>query len=240
MRWKLAAPSCVIPGRAGENCRVLAGLVDEAALMLLETDSCLAYDDNDLPPDLPDLGLSFHAHLPLDLPWAAGTDRVVRVLRGLERKISFLRPGAYVLHPPRPGGLSRLLAAYPGLASRLCLENVRHGDLRDIWDEIVALNLGVCLDLGHLTSYGQEKILELPGFFRRVRMLHVYGGESSGGHAELSTLPCPELLRDILVCLEDGATIVVEVFRLEELRRSLALLHRWLEQWGMPAGGGHD
>lgn len=240
MRWKLAAPSCVIPDRVGANCHALAGLVDEVALMLLETRSCLDYDEADLPSDLPELGLSFHAHLPLDLPWSFGAESVARALAGLEEKISFLRPEAYVFHPPLPGELSRLLETYPGPGPLLCLENVRHGDLWDIWDEITALDLGVCLDLGHLFSYGQERILDLPGFFGRVRMLHVYGGESPKGHAGLSEFKDPTLLHGIFSRLERDVTIVVEVFDLGELRRSLALLRGWLARWGMPVGDGHD
>ena len=45
MRWKLGAPSCVIPDSVGANCHALAGLVDEVALMLLETRACLDYDE---------------------------------------------------------------------------------------------------------------------------------------------------------------------------------------------------
>jgi sugar phosphate isomerase/epimerase len=223
----------VIPDRIGANCRALSGLVDEVALMLLETRSCLDYDDGDLPPYLPELGLSFHVHLPMDLPWSEGAEHVAQVIRRLERKISFLNPGDYVLHPPRPGELLALLESYPALDSRLLLENVCDGDLWDIWEEITDLDLGVCLDLGHLVSYGQERILGLPGFFRRVRMLHVYGGESSGGHMGLSALPRPHLLREILSRLTTDVTLVVEVFHLEELRNSLALLRRFLKEWGM-------
>lgn len=233
MRYKIAAPSCVLPDRVGANCRALSGLVDEVALMLLETRSCLAYDDADLPPDLPDLGLSFHAHLPVDLPWGQGAENVARAVEGLEYKISFLNPIGYVLHPPQPKELSRLLERAPGLASRLLLENVQNDDLTDIWEEITGFNLGVCLDLGHLVSYGQERILDLPGFFERVRMLHVYGGESSRGHMGLSALPSPHLLREILSHLKTDVTMVVEVFNMEELRNSLILLRRWLKEWGM-------
>lgn len=232
MRIKIAAPSCVIPDRVGANCRALSGLVDEVALMLLETRSCLAYDDTDLPPDLPELGLSFHAHLPLDLPWNEGVKNVAQAISGLGRKISFLNPGAYVLHPPPRGKLPGLLELCPDLGPRLLLENIQNGDLSDIWDEIVNLDLGVCLDLGHLISYGQERILDFPGFFERVRMLHVYGGESSKGHAELSALPRPHLLREILSQLKRDVTVVVEVFHMEELRNSLTLLQKWLAQWG--------
>ena len=91
--------------------------------MLLETAGCLAYDEKDLPLDLPSLGLSFHAHLPLDLPWDAGAGGVSATILSLEEKIAFLRPRHYVLHPPRAGQLAGLLSLRPEISARLCLEN---------------------------------------------------------------------------------------------------------------------
>ena len=201
--------------------------------MLLETRGCLEYDELDLPADLPGLGLGYHAHLPLDLPWKDGPAAVGDVIFALEQKIAFLRPRGYVLHPPEPGDLSGLLRHRPGLASRLWLENTREGDLCELWGEIGALGLGVCLDVGHMVSYGQERVMDLPGFFERVRILHIYGGESERGHAGLDRLPDPNLLRDILLRLKGDETLVVEIFSLEELGRSLNLLQSWLLGWGL-------
>lgn len=233
MRFRLAAPSCVIPDRVGPNCHRLSSLVREVALMLLETRGCLDYDERDLPLDLPRLGLSYHAHLPVDLPWQDGAEAVSAVISGLEQKIAFLCPRGYVLHPPAPGQLSGLLARRPDLACLLWIENTGQGDLAGIWDEIGALDLGVCLDVGHLVSYGQENLLSLPGFFDRVRILHVYGGESRRGHAGLECLPDPDLLQGILQRVRRDATLVVEVFSLAELELSLGLLKSWLLEWGM-------
>lgn len=233
MGFRLAAPSCVIPDRVGPNCRVLSTLVREVALMLLEAQGCLDYDERDLPPDLPVLGLACHAHLPLDLPWEDGPQAVAGVISGLEQKIAFLGPRGYVLHPPAPGLLSGLLACRPDLASRLWIENTGLSDLTEVWDEMGALGLGVCLDVGHMVGYGQERIMRLPGFFDRVRILHVYGGESRRGHEGLERLPDPEMLRGILRQVRGDETLVVELFSLPELERSLALLRSWLVRWGM-------
>lgn len=233
MPLRLAAPSCVVPDRIGPNCLALAPLVGEVALMLLETGGCLDYDETDLPPHLAALGLSFHVHLPLDLPWEAGAVAVDRAIRGLESKIAFLGPREYVLHPPAPGRLSELLRIRPDLAARLCLENTGQSDLHEIWPEIQNLDLGVCLDLGHLVSYGQQASLALPGLLERVRVVHVYGGESPRGHAALRHLPDPGLLRNILRQVREDAVLVVEVFDMAGLQSSLALLKTWLKEWGM-------
>ena len=86
MRFRLAAPSCVIPARVGQNCRALSPLVREVALMLLETQGCLDYDERDLPSDLPELGLTYHAHLPIDLRWEAGAESASAAIFALEQK----------------------------------------------------------------------------------------------------------------------------------------------------------
>lgn len=232
MKFSLAAPSCVIADRVGPNCRVLSELVGEVALMLLETEGCLVYDSQDLPADLAAAGLRFHAHLPVDLPWDKGTDAVLAKLKGLEQKIAFLQPRGYVLHPPAPGDLEVLLQVRPDLAAVLCLENTAHSDLAEVWDLIAASNLGVCLDLGHLLSYGQEGILGYHGLFERIRVMHVYGGESVHGHAGLHALPDPLLLRGILEQIRQDCVLVVEIFHLDEFRSSLDLLRSWLDAWG--------
>lgn len=201
--------------------------------MLLETQGCLDYDELDLPPGLADLGLSYHAHLPVDLPWERGTVEVLRTLCDLERKIAFVSPGSYVLHPPRPRDLEDVLRLRPDLGSRLCLENTRDSDLSEMWPVIEAYDLGVCLDLGHLVSYGQEQLLRSPFVHERIRIMHVYGGESPAGHAGLDRLPDPELLRRIVTRLTRPCVLVVEVFRMDEFVISLNLLRSWLNSWGL-------
>ena len=96
----IAAPSFVWPAHIAENCRRLAPLVDEVGLLFLESDACLAYTEQDLPGFLAQTGLRFHVHLPLDLPWNSGPEKVWEIVAGLRSKAAFLRPGAFVLHPP--------------------------------------------------------------------------------------------------------------------------------------------
>lgn len=201
--------------------------------MLLETSSCLAYTQEDLPPDLSGLGLSYHVHLPVDLPWEQGADVVFSAIEALRRKIAFVRPWGYVLHPPSPSELAVLLEKDSLPRQTLLLENIRENDLIRMWPVVREHDLGVCLDIGHLVSYEQRGTLDLPGLFERVRMLHVYGGESGAGHAELARFPDPGLLREILTAVRPDAVLVVEVFRMDAFTRSLALLRQWMNQWGM-------
>ncbi|TVR00805.1 MAG: hypothetical protein EA399_03745 [Desulfovibrionales bacterium] len=75
-------------------------LVDEVGLLFFQTEACLGYTEQDLPTWLAGTGLRFHVHLPLDLPWSDGMQRVWNTVSALQRKVVFLQPWAYVLHPP--------------------------------------------------------------------------------------------------------------------------------------------
>jgi hypothetical protein len=95
-----AAPSFLWPGTIAENCARLATTVPEVGLLFFETRSCLEYTDDDLPLSLAELGLRYHVHLPLDLPWAEGAEAVLETVHKLLAKCAFLQPWAAVLHPP--------------------------------------------------------------------------------------------------------------------------------------------
>ncbi|WP_052812771.1 cobamide remodeling phosphodiesterase CbiR [Desulfonatronum thioautotrophicum] len=97
---RIAAPSFVWPKHIAENCNKLRKLVDEVGLLFFQAEACLDYTEQDLPTWLAGTGLRFHVHLPLDLPWNTGVQRVWNTVSALQRKTCFLQPLAYVLHPP--------------------------------------------------------------------------------------------------------------------------------------------
>ncbi len=238
--WKIAGPSFVVPGTVGKNCALLQGMVDEVSLILFETEACLAYDETDLPPDLPGLGLTFHLHLPLDTDWSRGLDHAWRSLDGLLDKTAFLNPGRFVLHPPPDNLLAPLAERFrqrgvdPG---RVLLENVRGHDLTGSWDLIRALGYGVCLDLGHVQAYSQHSLLLAPGLWGRVGMIHAHAPACTNGwddrHLGLDHLDDQgrDLLRLALTSLDRDAVLTLEVFDLEGLARSLKLVRQWWGEW---------
>lgn len=237
--FRLAAPSWVFPGTVAENAAWLAGRVDEVALLLFETRACLEYGPADLPPGLADLPLSWHAHLPLDLPWDQGAPAVARTVATLAGRIAFLRPRAFVLHPPPDPALLApfvRLAAEQGLApSSLLVENTVRENLPDIWDELWGCGCGVCLDLGHLLLAGNaEQTLGLRGLFTRTSMLHV-SAPARGGHGSLALLdPAGRaLLRRLLEGLTEESTVVLELFDPAALAESAGLLRQWGTDWSL-------
>jgi hypothetical protein len=226
---RLAAPSFLWPGTVAENCRWICERlpqVDEVGVCLFESAACLAYTGEDLPGWLADLGLRFHLHLPLDLPWAQGFEAGFSVIRGLLEMCAHLTPWAVVLHPPPEGYLARVAEGFAGLGwepSRVLLENIRGEDLTGLWSEAVRLDFGVCLDVGHVLEYKQWPTLELPGIFGRTRMLHLHGAGEGFSHAGLGRLDAEGrgLTRRLLSATRGDAVRMVEVFQARAFRESL-------------------
>ena len=88
----------------------------EVGIVLFETAGSLAYTEADLPPDLAGLPLTYHVHLPLDLPWQDGPNGAQAtwdIVRRLVAITDYLSPNAYVLHPP-PAIMGADAATAPG------------------------------------------------------------------------------------------------------------------------------
>lgn len=237
--WKIAAPSFVWPARVGENCRLLKGLVDEVAVTLFQAGPCLEYSELDLPPDLPGLGLSYHVHLPLDLPWSQGAEPVFELVRALLEKSFFLDPHAYVLHPPHdPHLLDHFLRLWSGEnePQKLLLENIQGNDLLHQWSIIEKWDCGICLDIGHLLAFAQQEILYATGLWPRTRMLHAYGPGPGGEHDSLSRLDSHgfALLCTAMANMQIGGTVVLEMFDPEKLHSSLDIFHSWYRNGILP------
>lgn len=177
MKHTLAFPSWVIPGGIAENAAFLHQKCCalpwppklhkkiEIGLCFFETAACLAYTKADLPPALSQLPISWHVHLPLDLPlYAKGATaqdarQSLAICLELMRKTDFLKTKKAVLHPvchlKSPG---KSLTAYfielwtkAGLkASDLLLENQPGQNLPLLQSLAAQTGCGLCLDLAHL------------------------------------------------------------------------------------------
>ncbi|MBS3780401.1 MAG: hypothetical protein KGY41_08400 [Desulfovermiculus sp.] len=235
--WRLAAPSFIWPARVGENCRRLQGLVDEAALVFFQTQGCLEYDQEDLPPWMVNLDLSYHLHLPLDLPWEQGGEATADAAVALADKVAFCRPWGYVLHPPRE---TRTFLSfhrrwcYHGLSSSsLILENIEDNDLTSIMPAVVETECRICLDFGHLIAYGQWKLLDEVSLHNRLCMLHVYAPVGGHSHKSLTELSVRDhhTLMSLLAVLPTTGVVVLEVFSWPDLQSSLDIFSLWIRNW---------
>jgi hypothetical protein len=201
-------------------------------------DEYLSQAGQDESPATPAPDLTFHAHLPLDLPWDQGPNKAWRKIETLIQKAAPLNPRRYVLHPPPPGISLKMLAgqfAAAGVEPRqVLLENIEGCDLSEIWPEVLDSGFGACVDLGHILLYSQFPMLALPGLGERVDMLHLNAPDPfrPGRHLSLAYLDDNGrlLLRSMLDALTPGATVVLEVFDAEGFQESLEVLRELAPQ----------
>lgn len=256
-RHRLAAPSWVISGTLSENCDFLATRVDEVGLLFMESEACLNYGPEALPPWLANLPLTFHVHLPVDLPMLEDPARAANICFALLRKTAFLAKGGgegngqnmphlrAVLHPPgedpaRPGRASCQLDAFlrifenmGGDPSLLMLENIEGNDLLRHLELVEIYSMSICLDLGHALAYGQKSLLENPALPELLGMLHLCApgpGASPGKHMPLAALDQRgrEKAAHLCALLPPGEVIMVELFDWSQIQDSLPLLLSWL------------
>ncbi|GAB6177238.1 cobamide remodeling phosphodiesterase CbiR [Desulfobaculum senezii] len=227
--WTLAAPSSVIPAGVAENCCHLEGTFPEVALLFFESQSCLEYTPQDLPPWLAGLDLSYHVHLPLDLPWGEGADAAWAIVQELVEKAAYLSPRAYVLHPPADAAtMGRFAELWRGAGydpADLLLENIDTCNLRAHLPYVAQWGVSLCLDLGHMLAYEQEFLADEVDY-GAVRMLHLNAPGENGRHLPLTALDDNgrALLQKQLDALRPDAVITVELFTERDVMDSAHVL----------------
>lgn len=237
-----AAPSFVFPGSVGENARFLAGRVSEVALCLFENAACQAYTDKDLPPDLQELPLRWHAHLPFDLPWpdrasVAACRPALDDVQRLMDKIARLGPHCAVMHAP-PGSAdtrrellrhaARFWHEYRDIP--LLLENTFDCDVLELGETFPEeAGLGFCLDVGHLLGYAQDA-LRTSSLPSRAALVHWSAPCGRDAHAALTRFSPAERERlgELIPRLSARAVHLLEIFRWQALEESLPVLARLL------------
>lgn len=230
-----AAPSCVIPGTVAENAHFLAGRVTEVALCFFETQPCLAYGVEDLPMNLKGLGLLWHVHLPVDLPWEAGGRAAAAMALALMGKVAYLSPWAAVLHPPHSPQAHTLLRDFAQLWRQhtelpLLLENIDTAPLVDMQALVVQENFGICLDVAHALGYGQDALLNNSVLLQKVALVHWSAPGQQDQHLPLTALTPDEwdIARRVTQKLPADAHHVLEIFHWNSVETSAPLLHQLL------------
>ncbi|MDQ7032514.1 MAG: cobamide remodeling phosphodiesterase CbiR [Desulfonauticus sp.] len=234
---RLAAPSYVLGGDILQNCLFLKDYVSGVYLAFFQTMACLNYSKQDLPLCLKDLGLRYHIHFPLDLSWE-NPEQEAKICVELWNKAALLSPWCGVLHPPATlEALEIFIQTWVKLgrkADEILLENIKDRNLRVFWPLVQKTGLNVCLDIGHLLAYDQEDILFLPGFWNRVKMLHVYGLEKDNKHYGLEFLGDRgwKILKNALSKTE-SVEVVLELFDRKSFLSSYEFLKNRSLDWGV-------
>jgi sugar phosphate isomerase/epimerase len=246
--WRLGATSCVLPADIMTNVRALAPLVDDVQLLFFESAAKSLLPQPLEVQVLRDLAeehnLSYTVHLPTDLVLGAaskaerqeGIDEILRLMT----QLAPLGPRSFDLHLAREPDLPdsawldnlaaglRKLAAGLGDEKRLvAVENIEYpyGLVASV---VAEYGFSVCLDLGHLVHYGHD-LEEGLGLLPRVRHLHYHGVREGRDHQVLTDAEQARVLGKRLAETRYDGVVTLEMYNLEKLKGSLALLAEvWL------------
>lgn len=227
MRW--AAPSCCVPANVARSAAFLAGKAPGIALCLFEAQACLAYGAAELPPELADLPLAWHLHLPADLDWRQGGAAAAAVCIELYNKCRFLKPELAILHPPLGAGARQKLAEFARAWKRMtpiAVENIAGCDLIGLGlDFLAAHGFSICLDVAHAMALNQSELLASCAA-ERAAALHWSAPAGADRHAPLLKLNEAErgICRAIMARAQPGALHVIEIFNWQGIEQSLPLL----------------
>lgn len=241
--WRLGATSCVLPADIMTNVRQLAPLVDDVQLLFFESAA-----KSRMPQPLhvqvlrgfaEEHSLTYTAHLPTDLALGAANraqrqEGIGEILR-LMAQLGPLAPLSFDLHLvrepdlPEAAWLDNLAASLRELAEALGdekrlvgVENIEY-PFGLVAHLVAEHGFGICLDLGHLVHYDHdlgEGLAMLP----RARHLHYHGVRDGKDHQGLHDAEQAGMLGQRLAQVGYDGVVTLEMYSLEKLKASLALL----------------
>ena len=241
--WRLGATSCVLPADIMANARVLAPLVDDVQLLFFESaaKSLLPQplDVQELRDIAEEHDLSYTVHLPTDLALGAASmverqEGIAEILRLMDQ-LAPLEPLSFDLHLarepnlPEAAWLDNLAASLQALAGALgeqkrlvAVENIEYpyGLVAPL---VAEYGLSVCLDLGHLVRYGHD-LEEGLSLLSRALHLHYHGVQNGRDHQALTDAEQARMLVRRLAKAGYDGVVTLEIYSLENLQASLALL----------------
>ncbi|MCJ8500770.1 cobamide remodeling phosphodiesterase CbiR [Desulfatitalea alkaliphila] len=253
--FRLSAPSFIYPADYATNARRLAPFIDEIELLLFESDPNAlpsAAEIEQLAAIGNETGVTYNVHLPIDADMTV-TDAVTRRTAGdrlatVIERVRPLRPTTHTVHlnrhpldnrrPQDPlavwqadvTALMKGLMERTGLAPRaLSVETL---DYPPEWFAPVceALDLAVCIDLGHLLRYGFDPQTVWRRFDGRITIVHLHGVHDGRDHLGLDALPAPQLMELARLLRRFEGTVSLEVFAFERLKVSLELLTETMDR----------
>ncbi len=251
--FKLATTSYIYPDHILPNVTTLAPLLDEVELVLFESEGLNNLPDEREIKALMDFSLhgktGFNVHLPIDIFLGDKSEEVrskgISVLRRVIERTLCLNPSVYILHFDLRNSHGqeesdietwrrRLLRSVEEMAqngvelNRMAIETLGY-PFEWIEDIVEESGFSICLDIGHILIHGQDLKLYLNKYLPKASIIHLHGFQKGIDHLGIDQLS-ESALEMILTHLHDYHGIVsLEVFSIEDLKRSLVTLE---EKWG--------
>jgi len=249
-RFRLGIPSYVLPADILPNVKAFAPYVDDFELTLFESKAAglpSAKTVAQLVRLANDNALTYTVHLPLDHQLGgklyAERKGLQRSILDIMRRMRPVKPFAWILHlegiDPQAGvkeklaWSKRIAAQLPEIVAQaerpdlVCVENLLY-PFEWCVELIESFKLGVCLDIGHLLSLGQDVRAHLQRFLPRTRVIHLHGMRGGKAHCALDAIP----RHDLKQYLDDMAgfrgVLTLELFNLPDIAASIKRLGQCL------------
>ena len=181
--------------------------------------------------------------------------RGISVVKGVMERTLRLNPSVYILHfdflnPPSPpllkggkGGFvqetdietwrRRLFRSVEEMAqsgiqlNRVAVETLAY-PFEWIEDIVEESGFSICLDIGHILITGQDLRLYLDKYLPKASIIHLHGFQNGIDHLAIDRLPKPALKLIFSHLRSYHGIVSIEVFSLDDLKRSLFTLE---EKW---------
>ena len=241
--FRLGTTSFIFPADYTTNVRQLAPLVDEIELLLFESRHLPPADEiSTLGKLARTQGITYNVHLPMDVHLAGATHEirdqgVDAVVQAIDR-VAPLCPTTHTLHltfdrsDHQPRAVDQwqhlCMESVTEVLKRTCISSDRISietlDYDPFWLSPIAeaLDLAICVDVGHVILYGFDLRQVLESFAERTSILHLHGVTGGRDHLALTQLN-PSLRNTIAGYLHDfTGSASIEVFNQKRLSESLA------------------
>jgi sugar phosphate isomerase/epimerase len=245
--FKICTTSFIYPDHYVPNVRMLGPYMDEIELLLFESQGTDALPSRKVIAELcrlaEEFDLSYNVHLPTDISISdrnpARQRRAVETMIQVIDRVRPLDPSALILHVPYTEKSQRepvvrnwqrrvdqsLKQIVSGIENEkiIAFETLDY-PLELLEDIIVDLDLGICLDLGHLMVYDYDVLEVFNKFAYKTSVLHLHGVENGCDHTTLKRLS-DKLFDSVHQVLKQFTGVVsIEVFSFENLDSSLKYL----------------
>ena len=250
--FKLATTSYIYPDHIIPNVAMLAPFLDEIELVLFESESHDNLLDDVQINALMNYHLhqdvAFNIHLPIDIFLGNESEEVrsqgISIVKKIIERTLCLNPSTYTLHLERRNkngreepdieiwrrrnlqSIEKIVKCDMG-SDRISIETLGY-PFECIEDVVEEFGFSICLDIGHILTHGQDLRPYLEKYLPKTSIIHLYGFQNGPDHLGIDQLPEPAL-KLILSHLRNYHSIVsIEVFSIDDLKRSLIILE---EKW---------
>lgn len=249
--FTLACPSFVYPAGYVDNIKHLASFVDEIQLLFFESRRAENLPSQQLIRKLADLAdteaITYNVHLPSDI-YLGHADPTLRrkdadVLRTVMDRCTPLAPSTFTLHlnrnpddsPDLPvdAWLANLTEALgkvltSGINSRRVSVETLDYPLEKVAPVIEAMDLSVCMDMGHLMVHGVDLTAFYAAWKERITIAHLHGVDRARDHLPLNCLSQQQMNTVLDILRPFTGVVSLEVYSHPALNASMAYL---LDLW---------